>query len=525
VARAPCKRGSGPAQQSQVPRAETDCNTNDDDDVSPYFGDPLGPVDEKHIRLGSINLNNTLQNAEGDERLFRAIHDLEIKLLCMQEVGCNWSNIPRKQAFQERLNRVFGTHETRSCLRHNVHDLAGTRNQWGGTGVLSRGKIKYYTMGAGGDPTGLGRWSWARIRGKSGVVLRYVSVYCPCENKEGILAVWAQHKVYLQGKNDDRDPRAAFLEDLKEQLSEWIEQGDQVLVCGDLNHDILSPTIVSFFEKFHMTNLIHDRHDSYGAPSTYYQNEQGRSVDGIWGTPGLQVAQGGYLRPGEFPGDHSLLWVDISYQSALGHNPPRPQLPVARRLQLQNERSVKQYLREYKARVHEHKLLKRQFYLESTTRWNVPLTQAQIQEYEAIDFLKTKCMKIAERKCRQIKAGQVSFSEATIVPLRHIAWWNVAIRRREGKRVHPVVWRRKKKEAGLEKLRTAEMTLQDMIGKRREAVRAFREAKKKHETLRLEHINKMSKKNREHNTHTSRKWNMKDASTRRRRTLSAFYWQ
>jgi hypothetical protein len=61
-----------------------------------------------HIRLGSINLNNTLQNLEGDEQLFRAIIDLEIKALCMQEVGCNWSNIPKSNAFQERLNKTFG---------------------------------------------------------------------------------------------------------------------------------------------------------------------------------------------------------------------------------------------------------------------------------------------------------------------------------------------------------------------------------------------------------------------------------
>jgi hypothetical protein len=122
----------------------------------------------------------------------------------------------------------------------------------------------------------------------------------------------------------------------------------------------------------------------------------------------------------------------------------------------------------------------------------------QIQEYEAIDFLKTKCMKIADRKCRKVRAGKVSFSEATIVPLRHIAWWNVAIRRREGKVVHPAVWKRKKKEAGFETLKVAEMSIDAMRTQRRAAIRTFREAKKKHETHRIDHINKMPKKIRDH---------------------------
>jgi exonuclease III len=117
----------------------------------------MGPVMENHIRVASINLNNTLQNSEGDKSLFQAIQELDIKILCMQEVGCNWSNFPRKYAFQQRLDRTFGPGETKSCCRHNIHDMAGTTRQWGGTGVMSKGKTRHYAMGAGGDKTDLGR--------------------------------------------------------------------------------------------------------------------------------------------------------------------------------------------------------------------------------------------------------------------------------------------------------------------------------------------------------------------------------
>jgi hypothetical protein len=282
--------------------------------------------------------------------------------------------------------------------------LADPKTNGGGTGVMCRGKIKHYAIGAGGDPTGLGRWTWARIQGKGGIILRYVSVYCPCENRSGKISVWAQQKTHLQNSNNDRDPCRAFLEDLAKELEKWNNGGDQILLCGDLNHDISSQKIQSFFDQFHMVNLIYDsdKHDSAEAPSTYYLKEEGKTIDGIWGTPGLKASRCGYLQPTEFPGDHALLWVDITYQAALGHSPPRPKTPVARRLQLYDQKCVKRYLDSYQTQIELYHLPKRQFQLERKTKPNVPLTPTQIQEAEAIDYLKTKCMLRADKHCRKL---------------------------------------------------------------------------------------------------------------------------
>jgi hypothetical protein len=414
----------------------------------------------------------------------------------MQEVGCNWAQIGKDQSFQARLRRYLGPQDARACFKYNVHDQAGTIRQWGGTGILCRGKLHHYTMGTGGDPTGLGRWTWARIRGKGGMVLRYASVYCPCENKSGKIAVWSQQKIYLQNHNDDRDPRQAFMEDLKRNIQQWIDEGDQVLIGGDLNHDILSPKVKSFFDDLGMSNLIYDRHDSKEAPSTYFLDEQGRIVDGLWGTAGLIATRCGYLRPEDFPGNHSLLWLDISYQSALGHNPPRPTTFAARRLQLQNKKCVRRYLESYRSQIQLYRLPQRQFYLESQTRLNVPLTPGQVQEIEAIDHLKTICMKRAEKQCRKLKKGEVAFSEATIKPIRQIVWWNIAIKRRQGQPVQTTLWERRKKEAGVQELRVAEISLQEMYARRKMAVKAYREAKKQHEENRVKHIKSMPEKER-----------------------------
>jgi hypothetical protein len=286
------------------------------------------------------------------------------------------------------------------------------------------------------------------------------------------------------------------MEDLKNHIQQWIEEGDQVMIGGDLNHDVFSQTVISLFESLGVTNLIYNRHDPSGAPSTYFLDEEGKIVDGIWGTPGLIATRCGYLRPDEFPGNHSLLWMDISYQSALGYNPPRPQTFGARRLQLQDKRCVRRYLESYRTQIQLYNLPQRQFYLESKTKPNVPLTPGQIQEIEAIDHLKTICMKRAEKQCRKLKKGEVAFSEATIKPIRQIVWWNIAIRRRQGKHVQTTLWERRKKEAGAQKLRIAEITLQEMYDRRKMAIKAYQEAKKKHEENRTKHIKHMPEKER-----------------------------
>jgi hypothetical protein len=268
------------------------------------------------------------------------------------------------------------------------------------------------------------------------------------------------------------------------------------MIGGDLNHDVLSSAVTSMFESLGMSNIIYDRHDPDSAPSTYFLDEEGKIVDGIWGTPGLRATRCGYLRPEDFPGNHSLLWLDISYQAALGHNPPRPQTFGARRLQLQNKQCVRRYLESYRAQITLYNLPQRQFYLESKTKPNTPLTQGQIYEIEAIDHLKTICMKRAEKQCRKLKKGQVAFSEETIKPIRQIVWWNVAIRRRQGKHVQTTLLERRKKEAEMQKLRISEIPLQEMYQRRRLAIRAYREAKKKHEEHRTKHVKNMPEKER-----------------------------
>lgn len=429
----------------------------------------------------------------------------------MQETGVNWSLLPRRQQWKARVEKIFFNQKTITKFGYNTKDESGNIRQWGGTGVFTHGKLAYYSAGAGQDKKGLGRWTWASYSGKGGMNLRVVSIYQPCASK-GTQTVSAVQRSAMQEENDDRDTRIAFREDFKAELATWIQAGDQIVVGGDVNESVFHHTILDMFQEAGMRNLIFDVHGSRNAPKTYYNTAEGRVVDGIWGTPGIQVHRCGYLEPGDFPGNHSLLWVDISYSSALGHNPLRPTPPSARRLQLDYPKVVKKYKTTYRKAVDKHQLRQRQFRLENSTRYGVPLTPQQCNEAEAIDNLREKCMRRAEKKCRHLKMGAVQFSEAIAIPLKKIAFWDIAIQRkfpdeyqRPGRRrrnpnnspnkhkISARLWRRKKKAAGIT-MATKDMTKQDMEEQRREAKKEYLQAKKDNDSLRIKFLDQFPKK-------------------------------
>ena len=78
--------------------------------------------------------------------------------------------------------------------------------------------------------------------------LRLISFYSPNDNSSGTaLSVIAQHRQYLYDHDDDRHPRQAFLDDLHVEISKFQADGDLLIVCNDMNQDVLSPKIQAYF--------------------------------------------------------------------------------------------------------------------------------------------------------------------------------------------------------------------------------------------------------------------------------------
>jgi len=184
--------------------------------------------------------------------------------------------------------------------------------------------------------------------------------------------------------------------------------------------------------------------------TTYSRNKQDKVIDGIWVTPGIIATRCGYTDPNSSPGGHSTFWADITYASALGHRLPDPISPEARRLELYDSKVTDKYLDKYEQLLQENRVCARQFNLEASATPGRPLNQAQCNEANIIDDLRTKCMKKVEKKCRHLHMGAVQFSLKTEQPCRRIRFWTLALRRRLKIKVNPSLWKRAKKKAKLE---------------------------------------------------------------------------
>ena len=479
-------------------------NNNNETDIPPptlsrsYHGDfPRSPGENVHrtICLNPNRLPATTDVTKYNE-LFSAMRAYKPGTLLLQETGINWDNTPS----DHRLGNVArnylsrNTDDPQACLAataHNIHSGSHHRTQWGGTAIISYGKICQFSMGMGKDPSGLGRWVWVRYRGKNNVALRAVSVYCPnppqrvagrrLKSKDH--SVHSQHIKYFNDKNDERDPRKAFLDDLEEDLVKWIDSGDQLIIGGDWNHHIFEDPIKDLFEKYDMKNMIFQLHNPSSFPSSSgrAQDASSRTVDGIFGTSGLIPIRAGYLAIGDFPGDHHPLWFDVSYTSALGHKPSKLVRPPIRRLQLSIKKSVVKYQKHLKKLCHQHKLFEQQYALETAvlSSPDSPLTPAQIKEANTIDNLKTRLMLASEKRCRKIRAGEVDHSDKTGQAGRAIRFWRIAIARRNGTCHHPSTWCKLKKEAGIT-YSTKNLSDQELDKKLWEAKKYYKDCKRNH---------------------------------------------
>ena len=353
---------------------------------------------------------------------------MHLDVTMIQEVGVNWSKVSRNNQWKVRAGKHLDPNHTQSFMSYNHHDPTSHAHQWGGTGIMSYGRLAHHSAGAGGDNEKLGRWAWARYMGKEGIRLRCVSVYRPCEGGNGTETVAAQQRQYFLSKNEDKEPRQAWLTDFEAALQSWLAAGDQIIVGGDLNEDVRSELVNNLFTRCGLYNVMADKHDLQNGPTTYSRGTN--IIDGLWATPGIDVTACGYLEPNATVGDHSLLWMDVTYSSALGHTPEFPNTFKARRLRLHDNKTVQRYLNRYEQYVEEQRLVERQIRLKRTTTTGVPLTAEQAIEADAIDDLKTAAMKKAENKCRKLRMGEVAFSEATEAPKRRICFWLLAIKRR-----------------------------------------------------------------------------------------------
>ena len=389
------------------------CNEDD------WWGHQLRGKQDKAVRISFVNVNSlgltSLAIKNEDIRQYMELENVDV--MGLAEVNVHWDKVEPRDNIWERTEGWF--EHIRLGVAYNKCDVNASRTQPGGTITMVRGAVALNTQEVGADGSGLGRWSWVKIKGKQDSVTRIVTVYSPSGSGDGPSTVYSQQLSHLR-----EDPIKAFWRDLGKEIAEWQENGEQLIVMGDWNENIQGTMMKQWMGVFGLEEAITGTHPGR-APATYQRGSV--PIDGIYVSPGLMPLKAGYLPFGAVPGDHRGIWVDLDRRDVYGYDMSEVPLARARRLQLRDPRTIRRYCEI----LHKY-LKKRNAYSRAADlrrSINGPLNEAQIALYEELDSIRELGMKLAERKCRKLKMGGRKWSPILQAARDTIKLWTMVRRK------------------------------------------------------------------------------------------------
>jgi len=432
---------------------------------------------EKTVRIVFQNLAG-LANPEACDMkldlLRRWVQTNDVDIFGGVELGTCWDLIDYPRRLPQ-LTRGWWE-AVQWSVSYNRLEKHSTTVQPGGTGIAVFNKLAHHAQKAGDDPTGLGRWSWVRLKGQGGRIIRIIALYRPCRS-DGPLSTYQQHCRGLTKLNRNECPRAAVLTDLTLEVRNWQEEGDEIILLTDFNEDVRSPWIQRYFEDL---NLVEALTYLTGLPPTATHNRGSTPIDGIYISPALLPSiSGGYLAfETILPSDHRALWIDVPGILLGLDETPHLRKPQARRLQCRDPRVVKKYVEHLTQTLEAEQVFSRFDTLRSSILHH-RMTKVQQYEYEVLDRTVTSARISAEKHCRKFKMGQVPWTPDLTRKIYRVLYWKGVASRVQGRRVGTSVLRSRARKAGihhlLENIHLPLATIHTHIAK---ALRQYRHLKK-----------------------------------------------
>jgi hypothetical protein len=165
--------------------------------------------------------------------------------------------------------------------------------QWGGSALFSLNQAAHGVVDKSWDPTNMGRWCWTKFRGRNNHCLRIFLAYCP-NPPSGPGFVAALQRTVMLARQDFRDPRTAFIQDLDKEVSEVIKNGELVIIMLDGNSDMRNSPLATMLSNLNLREVILQRHGR--GVSTFRHNNSAIPIDGIWALAGISVIERGIPR-------------------------------------------------------------------------------------------------------------------------------------------------------------------------------------------------------------------------------------
>lgn len=367
-----------------------------------------------------VNINGFPQDertikAQHIKTFLRAQHAHTIGII---ETKQNTRAITESQTIYEQ---TFGWWRRRHLIQASNELEPSRRYLPGGTAQLSI-PVK--------DPRKLGRWVWTHYRGKGQgterVSLVVVTAYRPVANKQDIGSVWNQHKERLLKDGINSDPRDQFFIDLGNEVQKWIDSGAQVAVGIDANEDISSTSLIEEFQNIRLYSLF-DTKFGRDLPPTCSRGS--KPIDGIFVAQTLRYACRCGIQPLQPFTDHRAVWMDLDYFVAFGFQRSNDLQPrVLQRLQPEKPLILAAFLQKFKDEA---------FLLNKADELLVQLEQAPPHTrqwlLDKIQSIRHKAITRADRACRKVRAGAISYHPDNVPPLMQAGYYWKAILRKGGK--------------------------------------------------------------------------------------------
>ena len=407
-------------------------------------GDPLGTKPDGVVRFVFENWDGCAPWKRRNDKILQArrfVRRVSADAYLGAETRANWKALP----YDSLLPQLFQSQtELKAVAGHNIHEENG-RAQEGGTCLMIFDFLTTVTSELGTDPTGLGRWCWAKFVGKNDHVTRLVSAYQPVRaGKRQLKAVYQQHRRYFRSKGEFQCPRALFRRDLIASVQEWKQAGERVIVMLDANENLARGHLSRAFRSMGLRDLVHERTQTAG-PATWFRGRH--QIDGVFATAGVECHGARFLPFWAGIGDHRAIVVDIPLQSLIGEQLLKIVRPPARRLQCSQAQVRQRYVNVLREQFEIHRIYEKTAALYQSATYPPPPGFAKAAE--ALDRIRTQLMIHAEKVCRKRRMGEVDYSPEVIIWKKRRDVWREVIKYRSGGKINKTSLRRRAQACGI----------------------------------------------------------------------------
>lgn len=167
-------------------------------------GDNLMSKKDRFIRVLFENVNGLPVDSLGEKfdykHLCHLFQHCSIDIFGAAETQMNFALASTKDSASERFFQEDPLTPYRISTSQNTSEFLGKR-QYGGTLRLARGELTDRVIEAGSDCSGLGKWSWIKVKGRDGTCTRFISIYKPCTSRrnQGFTSAFKQWKRFFGG--------------------------------------------------------------------------------------------------------------------------------------------------------------------------------------------------------------------------------------------------------------------------------------------------------------------------------------